>query len=76
MAGRAPSAPAQRQGAQCVCAIAIGLPNSELGRLRIAPLTFCRLPWERKVGRVSLERTPAVHGALCWAEGECQPPGS
>lgn len=70
------SAPAQRQGAQCACAIAVGLPNSRLGRLRIVPLTLCSLPWERKVGRVGLEGDPAVRGALCWAEGECQSPGA
>lgn len=76
MAGPAPSAPAQRQGAQCACAIAIGLPNSELGRLRIVPPTSCSLPWERKVGRVHGKGAPAVRGAPCWAEGECQLPGA
>lgn len=76
MAGRAPSAPAQRQGAQCVCAVAVRLPNSGLGRLRIVPPTSRSLPWERKIGRVGLNRAPAVRGALCWAEGECQPWGA
>lgn len=75
MAGRAPSAPAQRQGAQCACAIAVGLPNSGLGRLRIVPPTSCSLPWERKVERVHVKGSPAVRGALCWAEEECQPLG-
>lgn len=76
MAGLAPSAPAQRQGAQCACAIAVGLPNSELGRLRIVPPTSCSLPWERKVGRVQVKRAPAGRGAPCWAEGECPLPGT
>lgn len=76
MAGRAPSAPAQRQGSQCACVIAIELPNSGLRRLRIVPPTSCSLPRERKVRRVYVKGAPAVRGALCWAEGECQPLGT
>lgn len=47
-----------------------------LGRLRIVSPTLCSLPWERRVRRVHVREAPAVRGALCWAEGECQPPGA
>lgn len=72
MAGQEPSALAHRLGALCACAIAVELPNSGLERLRILQPTSCSIPWERRVRRVHVKGAPAVRGALCWAEGECQ----
>lgn len=74
MAGQAPSALAQRQGARCACAIVVRLPNFALGRLRIVFPMSCSLPWVRRVKQVHVKGAPAVNGALCWAEEECQAP--
>lgn len=48
MAGWAPSAPAQQRGARYARAILAGLPNAELGRLRVVSPTASGLPREKE----------------------------